>query len=121
MSRHIQVNYLQYKNPKITVKTGPEAKGAKRLRLHMRAKGWYIKKLHGGRYQSGLPDLLCLHSLHGHRWVETKSPGGKLRQSQIHEFTIMEQHGEQIYVLEDEKDYMKLFNKKGNWLQYVRM
>lgn len=105
--------------PRRTVRTGPEAKGLQRLCLYLRARGWYIKKLHGGKYQSGLPDLLALHSVHGLRWIEMKAPNGKLRVSQINEFCKMEKHGQQIHVLEDESHYERLF-KPGNWRSYQR-
>ncbi len=111
---------MKYKKPRRTVRTGPEDKGSRRLRLKMQTEGWYVKKLHGGKYQSGLPDLVAMHPIHGLRWIEMKAPGGKLRSSQIHTFNLFEKHGQEVYVLESEKDYRKLFNKKGNWLQYVR-
>ena len=110
---------MNYKQPYNTVRTGPEAHGARRLRLYMRSRGWYTKKLHGGKYQSGLPDLLAIHPIHGIKWIETKAPGEKLRSSQRKEFIIMEKFGQKIFVLEDEKDYLKLFMARSNWMEYV--
>jgi len=112
---------MNYKRPRNTVRTGPEAKGALRLRRYMEARGWMIKKLHGGKYQSGLPDLLCLHILHGLRWIETKAPKEKLRYSQEIFFAKMNKYGQKVYVLRDEKDYELLFQENDNWRQYRRL
>ena len=111
---------MDYKQPHKNVRTGPEATGAMRLKRFMIAKGWSLKKLHGGKYQEGLPDYVCMHSLHGLKWIEMKAPGGKLRQSQIKCFGEFEKYGQQVYVLEDEQDYPKLFKTTGNWRAYIR-
>ena len=110
---------MDFKLPRNTVRTGPESKGSERLQLFMRSKGWWCKKLHGGKYQSGLPDLLALHPLHGHRWIETKAPGEKLRPTQRKMFAMFNRYRQKVYVLEDEKGYWKLFDKKDNWLTYA--
>lgn len=111
---------MDYKQPRKNVKTGPEAAGAMRLRRYMLARGWYSKKLHGGKYQSGLPDNVYMHSLHGLKWIETKAPGEWLRPSQVKCFGEFEKYGQQVYVLEDEQDYPKLFKTTGNWRAYIR-
>lgn len=110
---------MEFKPPRNTVRTGPEAKGSARLQLYMRSKGWWCRKLHGGKYQSGLPDLVAMHSIHGIKWIETKAPKEKLRASQISIFKMFNRYGQRVYVLEDERDYWKLFDKKDNWLVYV--
>lgn len=110
---------MDFKLPRNTVRSGPEAKGSARLQLYMRGRGWFVKKLHGGKYQSGLPDLIAMHSIHTLRWIETKAPGEKLRHSQISMFKMFNRYGQKVYVLEDEKDYWKLFDKKDNWICYV--
>ena len=109
---------LPRRHPKNTVRNGPEAKGAMRLRNFMIAQGWGIIKLHGSMYLDGMPDLLCMHCVYGMRWVETKAPGEKLRLSQLKRFTYMKRHGEKIYVLENETHYDRLF-KKPNWEHYI--
>jgi len=110
---------MEFKQPRNTVRSGPEAKGASRLILYMRTKGWWCKKLHGGKYQSGLPDLVAMHPIYGIKWIETKADGGKLRSSQITMFKMFNQYGQKVFVLESEKDYWKLFEKKDNWILYI--
>lgn len=112
---------MNYKKPRATVRTGPESHGAQRLRRYMLARGWFLKKLHGGKYQAGLPDFVAMHSVHGLRWIETKAKGGKLRASQSHTFSLFEKHGQQVYVLKDETEYSILFKPKGNWKEYIRI
>lgn len=118
---------MDYKPPKHTVRTGPEAKGAKRLRIYMEARDWWFKKLSGSIYQSGMPDLLALHMIHGLRWIETKVEGGYLRDSQVHICATFAKYGQQVYVLRDERDYPLLFRvdefgkPKDNWKQYVHV
>lgn len=99
----------------------PEQASSIRLRRYMKAQGWYVKKIHGGKYQSGLPDLYCHHPQHGHRWIETKVPKGKLSDSQIQEFTRLHKACDKIYVLEDETHYYRLFATRDNWMEYVRL
>jgi len=111
---------MKYSKARKTVKTGPEAKGAKGLFTLMRSKGWYITKLHGGPYQSGLPDAYCYHHIHGHRWVETKAPKGKLRASQVKKFGELTDAGDKVFVLEDYTHYERLF-REHNWMGYIRI
>lgn len=85
----------------------------------MQSKGWYIRKIGASMYAIGWPDFYAFHILHGHRWIETKAPGGKLRKTQIREFNNMAKLGDKIYVLETYKDYYKLFNN-DNWREYIR-
>jgi len=111
---------MKFKPPKNNVRSGPEAKGASRLCMYMRGEGWYLKKLHGGYYQSGMPDYVAWHPLHGQRWIETKAPGGKISKVQFDMFKLMERYGQEVFILEDEKHYYRLFEKKGNWFEYFR-
>lgn len=97
----------------------PEDKAAGRLRRYMENKGWMVKKLHGGKYQSGLPDLVAFHAIHGLRWIETKNIGGKLRVSQRELFADMALHGQKVFILHDQTDYAILFSKHDNWRSYI--
>jgi len=105
---------MDYKKPR----TNPEAAGANRLSRLMRRKGWMIWKHGAGKFVSGWPDYYAAHPSWGTKWIETKAPGGKLRPSQIKRFSAMSKYGVEIWVLEDERDYMKLF-KKPNWRMYM--
>lgn len=42
--------------------------------------GWYVKKMHGNEFQSGVPDAYCMHPKYSPRWVEFKV----LRKGSIH-------------------------------------
>lgn len=84
----------------------------------MEARGWFIIKIHGGKYQSGLPDLYAMHLKYGTRWIETKVPSGKLSASQVKKFYLMSKAGVKIFVLEDEKHYGRLFKENDNWTDY---
>lgn len=100
--------------------TAPEAEGAKRLRKLMHAHRWHTEKLHGNRYQSGLPDLMAFHIKHGFRFIETKAEAshGKLSVRQVVKFTLLEKHGAHIWVCRDERDYYVLF-KEPNWRMFI--
>jgi hypothetical protein len=107
---------LDYKKPTFHA---PETKGALRIRKKLEGKGWYVGKIGGGPYTIGWPDFFCCHVLHGHRWIETKVPGRKLRASQVKRFTELADKGEKIYVMYDEKDYMVLFRDNDNWRKFI--
>jgi len=108
---------LKYKkkNPK------PEAAGSNRLMNYMQAKGWLCMKLGGSKFTVGWPDYYCYHPRHGHRWVEMKAPGEKLRDSQIKRFTKMAAAGDKIFVCEDRDHYDRLLRPRDNWRQYKRL
>ena len=96
----------------------PEAEGASRLKALMKKEGWKIYRTHGNLYQRDFPDLYCLHKIHGQRWVETKSPTGKLSIGQGRQFGEWAGLGVGVWVLRDEKDYQWLF-KEANWWRFV--
>ena len=96
----------------------PEAGGAVRLRTYMEARGWYLKKLHGNKYQEGMPDYVAFHSKHGMRWIENKTLTGRLTPSQKKVFVEMAIRGEKIFILFDETDYDRLFAEYDNWRDY---
>jgi len=95
-----------------------ESDGQRRFFARARECGWYVKKLHGGRFQSGLPDCVLIHKVHGTKWVEFKVPGEPLRSTQKACFFEMHQAGAQIYVFHDEREYDLLF-RPPNWISYV--
>lgn len=110
---------MNFKKP--IIRSQPEQKGARGLRKYMETRGWITIKLHGNKYQIGLPDLLCMHSLYGIKFIETKAPGGKLRMSQHKMFATFASHGVEVYVCEDYTHYYRIFSKLGNWRNYVRI
>lgn len=110
---------MKYRQPRRTVRTGPEKKGQDKLIAFLQSKGWHVEKLHGGMYQQGFPDLYAIHPIHEDRWIEMKAPGGKLRKSQKIKFPIWTRYGKQVYVLEGPEHYARLFKPRGNWLNYL--
>lgn len=105
---------------------GPEQKVLEAVRKMMVLHGWYVKKIHGGKYQSGLPDLYCTMKIHGcgvHRWIEIKDPkrvGEPFTSAQLETFPLLSANGTPVYVLTGatQEDYEKLF-KSENWWQYL--
>lgn len=87
----------------------------------MRLRGWWCVKLHGSRYQKGLPDWYCCHLTHGTRWIETKSDRKHhcLELSQVKVFKEMSLKGVGVWVLRGPEEYKKLF-KPANWASYIR-
>ena len=118
LSTHKRKFVMNYTTPKHRGR--PEGVGQDGLVRYMRARGWWCKKIHGGKFQSGLPDLYCCHPQYGQRWIEMKAPGGKLRSSQVQNFGEMKRHGVDVFVLESEKHYGRLF-KNANWMEYMRI
>lgn len=87
-----------------------------RDRLHMM--GWRTKKIHGNRFQVGLPDLYAYHKVYGQRWIEIKDPKGDLRFEQVKIIREFGQHGVGVWILEDIKDIVKLY-KEPNSAEYM--
>ena len=106
---------MDYKKPR----TQPESLAARRLVAYMRARYWYVGKIGGSKYNVGWPDYYAFHRMHGHRWIETKTPNGKLKPSQIRRFRQMTEAGDKVYVLTDETHYARLFGPP-NWEMYIR-
>lgn len=76
---------------------------------------------HGNLYQSGFPDVYCMHRSYGSRWVEVKNPlAYAFTPAQIREFPLMVAHGTGVWVLvaATEEEYQKLF-KPCNWWHYL--
>lgn len=97
-----------------------EKTGATNLIKYMRSKGWLCIKIPGNILLKGLPDYYCIHPTHGKRWIETKSwrKSHCLEASQRTMFRKMTDHGDEIWVLRDSRDYKKLF-RAPNWHQYL--
>ena len=107
------IGIVEYRKPK----TQPEHQASNTLVNYMRGRGWGIWKIGGGRFTVGWPDFYAFHPEYGERWIEMKTPTGKLRASQIKRFINMSKHGVRIWVLTSYEQYMKLF-QTPNWRQY---
>ena len=80
--------------------------------------GWYVKKTHGSKYQSGLPDVYCSHMRFGVLWIETKVRNNRLEDSQILEFTLMSKAGSRIFVIRHLHEYPDVLHRSPNWGTY---
>jgi len=108
---------------KFRSKKGPEAKVVAALRIFLTGKGWYVKVMHGNKFQSGFPDLFCCHPNVGIRLIEVKDPlrkGEPFTGAQLHDFPLISAHGGPIWVLTgaNETEYAKLFEPE-NWWQFL--
>src|SRR5690606_15387752 len=83
-----------------------------RIKKFLEGKGWFVFVTHGNNFQSGLPDLYCIHERYGTRWVEVKRPKGyvftRAQKVNFHKFS---EKGVGIWVLVDatEEEYERLF------------
>lgn len=85
-----------------------------RIRAKLEADGWLTEKTHGNAYQSGFPDLFCHHPQHGTRWIEVKTPKGRLTKAQRKKFPVWDSFGVKIWVLTSEEEVHMLFGTP-NW------
>lgn len=105
---------MDYKKPRQSGKQ-PESTLVGKIARDMRQRGWFVKKIHGNRYQSGLPDLYCAHALHGSVWIEVKMPNrrrqkfGGLSERQVAEFNKMRKHLVPIWVIYSVDDLKELY------------
>ena len=91
-----------------------------RVRLHL--DGWHTEKSHGNAYQSGWPDLYCMHPEHGQCWIETKVRGKKLEASQVTTFLKWHKHRVRIYIITSVDDLILVYkHKPPNWPEYYAM
>lgn len=92
-------------------------------------KGWKTEKTHGNQFQSGFPDLYCIHPKYEPRWVECKViTDGRVHfeQSQLTKFPIWSANNVKIWVIAAydlrpekvgwkplEREYAKLFQESN--------
>lgn len=99
----------------------PEDKIKDAICLKMRSYGWHVIVTHGNAYQSGLPDLYCMHAKYGYRWIEVKNPQGyAFTSAQQEHFPLFQSCGIGIWILTgaEDSDIDKLF-QPPNWFSYL--
>lgn len=108
------------KKPNIREGKGPEAKIQKAIIILLESKGWFVKPTHGNLYQSGFPDLYCIHTAHKQRWIEVKNPlSYRFTIAQLGDFPkISKGTGIWIMTAASESEYSKLF-ARPNWHLYL--
>lgn len=80
--------------------------------------GWGTWKSHGNKFQKGWPDLFACHSEHGARWIEMKTPRGKLTRDQRIMFPRWAEHGVGIWILTGVHDIALLWCLP-NWEEWL--
>lgn len=88
------------------------------IRNALRRNGWLVEKTHGNCYQSGFPDLLCFHPVHGLRWVEVKRPSGRLTTAQRVTFARWEGFKMGVWVFVSPTEVEKIF-ESSNWREWA--
>lgn len=84
----------------------------------MLSRGWFTKKIPGGKFLSGFPDIFAWHPIHRLRLIETKLKHRKLNPAQVRFCIEAQKFGLDVYVLIDHNDYMLLF-QPANWRIYM--
>lgn len=96
-----------------------------RIVAYLKVRQWYVKRITGNKYQSGLPDLFATHRKLGPRWIEVKLPGmrgSKFTPAQLEVFPKMQENGSPIWILTDatwEQYKLLLERKKGNLEEWL--
>jgi hypothetical protein len=108
---------------KLHSKSRPEDRIQKAVRDMLTIKGWYVVRIIGNKFQSGLPDLYATHYMYGSRWIEIKLPGmkgSKFTPAQQERFPKLCANGSGVWIITaaTEDEYKKLF-KKYNWWHYL--
>lgn len=101
-------------------KHGPEYHIQEALIEYLEDRGWYVKRMIGNAFQSGVPDLYCHHLEWRARWIDVKVEGRYTftRQQKI-EWPRMEKFGCGIWILTgaNQEQYDRLFGPP-NWRDY---
>lgn len=97
----------------------PEAILGNQIKKYLEVRGWKLIKLHGNQFQSGLPDYVALYPGGKIKWIEIKTPTGRLSSRQIEKFSLLEKMGQQIYILTCLEE-CKWLDMQPNWSTHVR-
>jgi hypothetical protein len=104
---------------------GPEKPLVLEIMKMLRAKEWFVMKMHGSEFQAGFPDLFATHTKYRVRLIEVKDPNRKgdvFTSAQADLFPKLYAHGCPVYIMTgaDEDNYSRLF-KEPNFWQYLRI
>lgn len=103
----------------------PEKKLEHAVRNYLHSQGWYTVKMHGNKFQSGIPDLYCAHPKYGQRWIELKTRDGVMTSAQCRTFPKFHKAGVKIFIIGAVSDIgtpgsnKGIFGSKSNWLPYM--
>lgn len=99
---------------------GPEAKVQEQIVKFLKLRDWFVQRIHGNKYQAGMPDLFICSRRFGSRWLEIKLPTGSIFTADQREvFPAMTAAGVGIWIMTaaSEAEYAKLW-RPANWYQY---
>lgn len=110
---------------------GPEFHIQNRWVDFLEGKKWYVERLVGNAYQSGIPDLFIAHPDHGTRWVDIKVYGSyNFTKAQRLKWPLWEKAGIGIWIIgarspdECTKEFMineyPILMDTPNWRQFWR-
>ncbi len=99
---------------------GPEAKIQAAVIEFLERRQWFVKVLHGNRFQQGMPDLFACKNAHGYRFIECKQPVKYMfTQAQVDFFPKMAACGVGIWIMNSatQHEYETLY-RQANWWSY---
>lgn len=104
------------------MRSGPEAEIQVKIIKALTLRGWFVKSTHGNAYQSGFPDLYCIHKSYGQRWVEIKYRHAyQFTSAQLRDFPQFEANGVGIWILTDDTEVeLAKLHKKPNWKEFLK-
>lgn len=110
------------RRPTIHASKGPERIIQDALIKFLKIRDWHVMETHGNAYQSGFPDLYCVHFKHRQRWIEVKNPDNySFTPAQRNNFPIISRvTGIWILTAATMEEYEKLF-EPANWWKYLEV
>ncbi|KKM06034.1 hypothetical protein LCGC14_1748030 [marine sediment metagenome] len=99
----------------------PESYLQEKIRDFLKLRDWAVFNTHGTMYSSGLPDIYCMHTRYGTRWIEVKMPENySFTPAQLDVFPMFSAKGVGIWILTAaiEEQYKLLF-KPANWHTFL--
>lgn len=101
----------------------PESVLVEELTNFLKIRDWLVKKTHGNKFQSGLPDLFLAHREYGVRWVEVKLPTRGKNPFTAAQMTVFQEFaaknvGVWVLVAATDNEYQKLW-KPANWIWFL--
>lgn len=95
-----------------------ESKIQRDVMRHLEARGWFVLRLTGNAFQTGVPDLWAWHPEHDFRWIDLKRPDRyDFTKAQKAKWPKWHAAGVGVWIMTGVEDYGKLFGPP-NWRDY---
>jgi len=104
--------------PRIRKQHGPEYGIQREVVRFLRLRGWWVERLIGMAWQSGLSDLLICHRHYGVRLLEIKQQEHfKFTRAQKAKFPRLMENGGGVWIMTEasEEQYQRLFKGPNLW------